>query len=85
MATCVDMNGLIQPLLEQTLFIFRLNIKFRFRTNQFSEYLMVFRLAEQYLIRAEARVYSNDFSGSLSDLNMLKSRAGLPAISVQDA
>ncbi len=38
---------------------------------------MVFRLGEMYLIRAEARAQQGDVSGSMSDLNMIRSRAGL--------
>src|ERR1700676_770903 len=34
-----------------------------------SEYSMVLRLAEQYLIRSEAKVHLNDISGAASDLN----------------
>lgn len=41
------------------------------------EYLVVFRLAEQYLIRAEARARLNDLPGSQSDLNEIRGRAGL--------
>lgn len=43
----------------------------------YTEYNMVFRLAEQYLIRSEARAYQNNISGSKSDLNMVRNRAGL--------
>lgn len=39
---------------------------------------VVLRLAEQYLIRAEARAQLNNFSGSASDLNVVRERAGLP-------
>jgi hypothetical protein len=42
------------------------------------EYLMVLRLAEQYLIRAEARAQLGDVAGARSDLNAIRSRAGLP-------
>lgn len=42
-----------------------------------SEYVMVFRLAEQYLIRSEARAYLNDVTGAVKDLNMIRNRAGL--------
>lgn len=38
----------------------------------------VMRLAEQYLIRAEARAQLNDVGGAAADINMLRSRAGLP-------
>ena len=43
-----------------------------------TQYYMVLRLAEQYLIRAEARAQQGtNLSGAASDLNMLRSRAGL--------
>jgi hypothetical protein len=37
----------------------------------------ILRLAEIYLIRAEARARLNNLSGSLSDINAIRSRAGL--------
>jgi hypothetical protein len=40
-------------------------------------YLVVLRLAEVLLIRAEAKVYINDFAGARGDLNILRRRAGL--------
>lgn len=42
------------------------------------EYFMVLRLAEQYLIRAEARAQQNNIVGAQSDLNVIRSRADLP-------
>jgi len=42
-----------------------------------TEYKMVLRLAETYLIRAEARARLNDISGAQSDLNAIRHRAGL--------
>lgn len=42
-----------------------------------AEYLMVFRLAEQYLIRAEARVWRNDLNGAKADVDAVRARAGL--------
>lgn len=44
------------------------------------EYNVVLRLAEQYLIRAEARVRLGDLTGALSDLNVVRKRAGLPSL-----
>lgn len=41
------------------------------------EYSIVFRLAEQYLIRAEARVHMGDLTGAQEDLNAIRNRAGL--------
>lgn len=37
--------------------------------------LYIFRLAETYLLRAEARLYQNNLSGAASDLNELRRRA----------
>ncbi|MEJ0080935.1 MAG: RagB/SusD family nutrient uptake outer membrane protein [Puia sp.] len=46
-----------------------------------TEYLMVLRLSEQYLIRAEAEAYGagNGINSSISDLNVIRNRAGLPS------
>ncbi len=38
---------------------------------------MVLRLSEQYLIRAEARAHLSNLTGSIDDLNIIRSRAGL--------
>lgn len=43
-----------------------------------TEYYMVFRLAEQYLIRAEARAEQSNVYGAISDINIIRKRAGLP-------
>ncbi|MHA4812596.1 RagB/SusD family nutrient uptake outer membrane protein [Flavitalea flava] len=43
-----------------------------------AQYYTVFRLAEQYLIRAEARVWEGNTTGALADLNVIRARAGLP-------
>lgn len=46
-----------------------------------SEYLTVFRLAEQFLIRAEARArLNNKLSESIADLDVIRLRAQLPLI-----
>ncbi len=42
-----------------------------------TEYEMVLRLAEQYLIRAEAQAHLNNLSPAISDLNIIRERAGL--------
>jgi hypothetical protein len=44
------------------------------------EYTMVLRLAEQYLIRAEAEANLSDLMDATADLNIIRSRAGLPNI-----
>ncbi len=42
------------------------------------EYSIVFRLAEQYLIRAEAKAKLGNIVGAQQDLNTIRNRAGLP-------
>ena len=44
------------------------------------EYSMVLRLAEQYLIRAEARANLGKINDALNDLDVIRKRAGLPAL-----
>lgn len=46
-------------------------------TSNSKEYSVIFRLAEQYLIRAEARVKQGDLIGAKEDLNKIRLRAGL--------
>ena len=45
------------------------------------EYSMVLRLAEQYLIRAEARTQQGDIAGAIEDINVIRDRAGLELFS----
>lgn len=42
-----------------------------------TEYYMVLRLAEQFLIRAEAKAMQNNLIGAATDINIIRSRAGL--------
>jgi hypothetical protein len=57
--------------------------KYHNRTTNTStpEYLMALRLAEQYLIRAEARAHQGNVSGAINDLNLIRTRAGLTPLS----
>lgn len=51
------------------------------------EYSIVFRLAEQYLIRAEARAQQGDLIGAKEDLNKIRHTAGLgdtPAVTANE-
>src|SRR5690606_24643689 len=52
------------------------------------EYFVVLRLAEQYLIRAEARVHLGRLTGANSaemDINSIRNRAGLPNTTAETA
>jgi starch-binding outer membrane protein, SusD/RagB family len=59
---------------------------FKYKVGQNSstitEYTMILRLSEQYLIRAEARARQNNFSEANSDLNTIRTRAGLTPLSI---
>lgn len=45
-----------------------------------TEYSVVLRLAEQYLIRAEARAHLGDLGGSMADVDVIRQRASLPLL-----
>ncbi|MBO9659906.1 MAG: RagB/SusD family nutrient uptake outer membrane protein, partial [Chitinophagaceae bacterium] len=61
---------------------------FKYRVGQgassITEYSIILRLSEQYLIRAEARARGGDLPGSEEDLYMIRSRAGLPRVTLTD-
>ena len=50
----------------------------------FPEYVVMLRLAEQYLIRAEARAQQGNIPGAQQDLNSIRNRAGLPNTTATD-
>ncbi len=55
-------------------------VKYKVNTGtqgRISEYYSVFRLAEQYLIRAEARTRQNKLTDAISDINVIRRRANL--------
>ncbi|RXM48052.1 RagB/SusD family nutrient uptake outer membrane protein [Flavobacterium sp. YO12] len=60
---------------------------FKYKESQSSgtskEYSIVLRLAEQYLIRAEARARLGNLIGALEDLNTIRSRAGLSSLQAE--
>ncbi len=60
--------------------------KYKAGTGALSEYYVVFRLAEQYLIRSEARAQqgSGKLLPALQDLDVVRSRAGLPPSTATD-
>jgi hypothetical protein len=59
--------------------------KYKVRTaSDFTEYPIYFRLAEQYLIRAEARAHQNKSQDAIDDLNTIRTRAGLAGATVNN-
>ncbi len=60
---------------------------FKYKQVAFSdqrEYVIVLRLAEQYLIRAEDRLNLGDSEGAINDLNIIRNRAGLSSLAGLD-
>lgn len=60
---------------------------YKYKDNNYdpvTEFYVVFRLAEQYLIRAEARAQQGNIEEAVSDINVIRSRAGLENISAAD-
>jgi hypothetical protein len=56
---------------------------FKYKNRAFApvdEYIIVFRLAEQLLIRSEARLKQNKIQAALEDLNLIRVRAGLQPV-----
>jgi len=66
------------------------HFSYKYRIGQYNanqsldEYLMVLRLGEQYLIRAEANAHLGKLSLAIEDLNKLRQRAGLTRLLVDD-
>lgn len=55
--------------------------KYKIMDDKEGECSVILRLAEQYLIRAEARARLGNLAGAVEDLNMIRERAGMSAIS----
>jgi starch-binding outer membrane protein, SusD/RagB family len=52
--------------------------------NPVTEYTMILRLGEQYLIRGEARAQLNKIPEALADINVVRIRARLPSLTIND-
>ncbi|OQP67828.1 hypothetical protein A4R26_32665 [Niastella populi] len=55
-----------------------------YQSSSLMEYLMILRLGEQYLIRAEARAQQNKLTEARNDLNVIRARAGLPNVTADE-
>jgi hypothetical protein len=63
--------------------VFYFPYKYKVKSNnELKEYCVILRLAEQYLIRAEARLQQGNLVGARSDINIIRKRAGLPETAV---
>ncbi|MFD2826856.1 RagB/SusD family nutrient uptake outer membrane protein [Leeuwenhoekiella polynyae] len=59
---------------------YKYKIRYDASGGDLSEYSMLMRLAEQYLIRAEARTWQGKLELAVNDLNTIRERAGLDAL-----
>lgn len=65
---------------QTSIYYYPYKYKNRSNNSQNPEYLVVLRLAETILIRAEARIRLGDNLGALEDLNKVRDRAGVPRL-----
>lgn len=63
---------------------FSYKYKVRFSTTAKTEHCIVFRLAEIYFTRAEARAHQNNLKEAAADLNLIRNKAGLPDFVASD-
>ncbi len=61
-------------------FPYKYKIQYDASGGDIKEYSMVLRLAEQYLIRAEANARINDLNAAVNDINTIRFRAGIHPI-----
>ena len=54
--------------------------KVKYGGDPIEEYSIVFRLAEQYLVRAEARAHMDNLENAIMDVDAVRERAGLPLL-----
>jgi starch-binding outer membrane protein, SusD/RagB family len=60
--------------------VYHYPVKYRNTAAAASEYYVVLRIEEQYLIRAEARARLGNTNDALADVNIIRQRAGLPLL-----
>lgn len=77
------LNWIGQYQLEGETYYFSFKAKIFTDENKY-EYPTILRLSEQYLIRAEAKVHSENLAGALEDINVIRERAGLTKIIAGD-
>jgi len=72
-----DWIGSFNSAAETYYYPYKYKIRYDASGGNLSEYSMLMRLAEQYLIRAEARTRQGKLEAAVADLNVIRERAGL--------
>ena len=72
-----DWIGSFNSAAETYYYPYKYKIRYDASGGNLSEYSMLMRLAEQYLIRAEARIWQGKLEAAVADLNAIRERAGL--------
>ena len=72
-----DWIGSFNSAAETYYYPYKYKIRYDASGGDLSEYSMLMRLAEQYLIRAEARIWQGKLEAAVADLNAIRERAGL--------
>lgn len=68
---------------EERTFYFPYKYKVKYATTgEVTEYSMIMRVAEQWLIRAESRAQMGNLTGAIADLDQIRERAGLTGIAI---
>ena len=61
-------------------YTYKYKLKSKASSEPYTQYFTPLRLAELYLIRAEARAMQNKIDAAMEDVNAIRQRAGLPAL-----
>jgi hypothetical protein len=70
-------SWVVSETVDTTVYYFPYKYKLGYTGQPPTEYPVLLRLAEQFLIRAEARAQQGNLDGAKSDLNVIRNRAGL--------
>lgn len=66
-------------------FPYKYKVRYDASGGDIPEYSMVLRLAEQYLIRAEARASMGNLSGAIADVDKIRARADIPLLDEEES
>lgn len=74
-------NWVVSKMVDTQTYYFPYKYKLSYTGQAPQEYPVLLRLAEQYLIRAEAKAQENKVSEAIDDINVIRARAGVSPLS----